>query len=126
MTLFRYRLTLCLTGLFGLLALTLFVFGTDPSTLSAWGMTLFFLSLLVVASSVSSLLLLALGSRFIGEAGTLRAIGSFLRQGALLGFGALGLALLLFFSLLAWWSVLLWFAFLLLVEVTARRLTPSE
>lgn len=125
MTLSGYRLGIRLFALFGLLSLGVIILWVDPETLSAWGMTLFFICVGVSVSGCITLTLLFLSERFVGVEGARHYVGGALRQGVFCGLYGVVLLLLLFTKTFAWWIAGLIFVFFLLVEYTYRRLFLS-
>ena len=114
---FLYLELLVALGLLGFL-----IMGIDPKTLNTLGTVSFFGCVLVLIQSLSMLILLSLGERFMGrERATLYQGGAW-RQSFLLA--SLGVALLVaqYFRVLTWWGVLLLIGLVLLLELSYRRL----
>ncbi len=94
----------------------------DPDTLNRAGIALVFGVIFLLCGSTIYLLLTSLALRFLGEVRTASYQGSALRQGGLL---ALFVTLVLaaqYWRVLTWWAACLGFVFILLIELTCRRI----
>jgi hypothetical protein len=102
------------------------VFSVDPGVSGPVGTVLFLASLFIALTGMISLSLIFLMRKILGDVTAAHALGGSFRQGGLLaayGIGILGLAR---WNVLAWWTAALLFAFVLLVELTIRRVGKRE
>lgn len=94
----------------------------DPQTLNQWGIALVFgVCFLFLLSSVF-LLLMSLCIRFLGEARAALYQPAAFRQASLLGGFLVSLLIGQYLKILTWWGACLGFVFILLVELTYRRI----
>ncbi len=122
------------TLLFGVRFFTLLSFGTwmgvffsvDPESVGNLGAVLFLGALFSFLTGICTLILVSLGRRFLGDTSAAAAFGSSFRQGFLLASFSILMLVLSRVGYLSWWNALLAFAAILLLELSARRLTKEE
>lgn len=122
------------TLLFGVRFFTLLSLGTwmgvffsvDPESAGIPGAALFLGALFSFLTGSYTLALVFLSRKFLGDQSAAAGFGTSFRQGFLLAF--LSVSILVFSRLgyLSWWNALLALATVLLVELSARRLTREE
>lgn len=125
MRLHTFTLILRLLTLAALGVLGVFIFGVDPGALTFAGRGLFFFALWLLTAAGVSLGLVSLGRRFLDERGAAAYLPGALRQGALIGFYIVTIALTQFLGYLTWWILLLALALILLIEFTVRQFNRS-
>ncbi len=122
------------TLLFGVRFFTLLSLGTwmgvffsvDPESAGDPGAALFLGALFSFLTGFYTLVLVFLSRRFLGDASAALAFGASFRQGFLLALLSVSVLVLSRFGYLSWWNVLLALAAVLLLELSARRLTKEE
>lgn len=98
------------------------VFFVNPDVAGPFGEGLFLVSFFASVAGMMSLALVFLTRKVLGDTAAVNALGGSFRQGALLSGFAIGVLLLARAEMLAWWTAALLFAFVLLVELSIRRM----
>ncbi len=102
------------------------LFGVDPQTSGTPGMVLFIGSLFPFIAGIFTLILVGLSRKFLGDESAAHAFSGSFRQAFLLSVFVVGVLVLARFGILAWWNTLLCFTLVLLIELSARRMTRRE
>lgn len=98
------------------------VFFVNPDMSGPVGVWLFLVSCFASVAGMLSLSFVFLTRKILGDAAAVNALGGSFRQGALLSGFVIGVLLLGRAEMLAWWTAALLFAFVLLVELSIRRM----
>lgn len=101
-------------------------FFVDPESAGNPGVALFLGTLFSFLTGSYTLVIVSLSRRFLGDQSAAVAFGASFRQGFLLAFLSVSMLVLLRFGYLSWWNALLVLAAILLLELSARRLTKEE
>jgi len=113
---------LVLVVLVTLALLGVFIFALDPDTLTRVGEASFFGLWFLFFVGILALTLLSLAQRFLGTERATLYQGAAFRQSILFAFLLTGVMAAQYFALLTWWGTLLLLAFVLLIELTYRRI----
>lgn len=116
------RICLLLVVIITLALLGVFIFAVDPETLTRLGQWSFFGLWFLFIQSATALMLLSLAKRFLGEGRATLYQGAAFRQGMFLALLLTGTMTAQYFQVLTWWGVLVFVVFLLLIELTYRRI----
>ena len=122
------------TLLFGVRFFTFLSFGTwmgvffsvDPDSAGMPGVALFLGTLFSFLAGLFTLVLISLSRRFLGDASAAAGFGVSFRQGFLLALFAVSMLVLARAGYLSWWNGLLFFVAVLLIELSARRISDRE
>ncbi len=116
------RICLLLVVIITLALLGVFIFAVDPEALTRLGQWSFFGLWFLFIQGVTTLLLLSLAKRFLGEERVTAYQGAAFRQGMFLALLLTGVMVAKYFQVLTWWGTLVFVVFLLLIELTYRRI----
>lgn len=102
------------------------LFSVDPEESGMPGVAIFLGALFSFLAGFLTLILVGLSRKFLGDESAAHAFGGSFRQAFLLALFAVGILVLSREGVLAWWNASLCFAGVLLVELSARRMTREE
>lgn len=102
------------------------LFSVDPTTAGTPGVAIFLGALFSFIAGLLTLFLVGLSRKFLGDESAAHAFGVSFRQAFLLASFAIAMLVLARIGILAWWNALLCFAGILLIELSARRMTQEE
>lgn len=102
------------------------LFSVDPTTSGTPGTMIFLGAFFSFVAGFLTLVLVGLSRKFLGDESAAHAFGGSFRQAFLLAVFVVGMLVLSRAGILAWWNALLFFAGILLVELSARRMTREE